>query len=80
MTRESPREEIFLLGLDLGVSTVKAALFNSRGLLIEVESDEYIIMPEGGKVEADPATYWTPLAAANGWIIARNWRRMNCPI
>jgi sugar (pentulose or hexulose) kinase len=51
------------LGLDLGISTVKAALFDYEGRLLEMESDEYLIMPEGGKVEADPELYWAPLVA-----------------
>jgi xylulokinase len=53
-----------LLGLDLGISTVKAALFDMEGRLLVMERDEYLVLPEGDKVEADPELYWTPLVAA----------------
>ncbi|MGD0416869.1 MAG: FGGY family carbohydrate kinase [Terriglobales bacterium] len=49
------------LGLDLGISTVKAALFDSRGTLVAAASDEYLIMPDGDIVEVDPEVYWAPM-------------------
>ena len=49
------------LGLDLGISTVKAAIFDSRGVLVAAASDEYLIMPDGDIVEADPEVYWAPM-------------------
>jgi xylulokinase len=51
--------EVFLLGLDLGISTVKAGLFTLAGDLVGLTSDEYLIIPEGDKVEVDPEHYWT---------------------
>ena len=53
-------EQLFL-GLDLGISTVKVALFTGAGELLALESDEYMIMPEGDAVEADPEIYWAPM-------------------
>jgi sugar (pentulose or hexulose) kinase len=50
-----------LLGLDLGISTAKAALFTPTGELIALESEEYLIIPEGDRVEADPEVYWAPV-------------------
>jgi xylulokinase len=52
----------FFLGLDIGISTVKVALFDGAGEIQALESDEYLVMPEGDVVEADPEIYWTPMA------------------
>lgn len=62
---------IYLLGLDLGISSLKAALFTAEGELVAVESDEYMIYPEGDRVETDPAVYWDPMAAAIRRLLAR---------
>jgi len=59
-----PVNKILFLGLDLGVSTVKAALFTLDGELVALESNEYMIMPEGEIIEADPEIYWTPTACS----------------
>ena len=64
--------DVLLLGLDLGISTVKAALFTPSGQLVRLESDEYMIMPEGDKLEADPELYWTPIARATRRLL-QNW-------
>lgn len=53
-----------LLGLDLGISTAKAALFDGQGSALGCETQEYLILPQGGSVEADPETYWTPVVAS----------------
>lgn len=55
-------EEMLFLGLDIGISTVKVALFTGEGHLVALESDEYMIMPEGDAVETDPEIYWAPMA------------------
>ena len=57
-------DDALLLGLDLGISSLKAALFTSNGELLGVENDEYMIYPHGDAVEANPEVYWTPMAAA----------------
>jgi xylulokinase len=54
--------ELLFLGLDIGISTVKVALFSADGQLVALESDEYMIMPEGEMVEAEPEVYWAPMA------------------
>ena len=64
--------DVLLLGLDLGISTVKAALFTLSGQLVGLESDEYMILPEGDKVEADPERYWAPIAGATRRLL-KNW-------
>jgi xylulokinase len=58
----NPENQPLLLGIDLGISTAKAALFTPAGELLGLESDEYLILPEGDRVEADPEIYWRPLA------------------
>jgi xylulokinase len=54
-------EDTYLLGLDLGISSLKVALFTSDGHLVALENDEYMIFPQGDKVEADPEAYWAPM-------------------
>jgi xylulokinase len=53
-----------LLGLDLGTSTVKAALFTPHGDLLGLEREEYLLTPDSERVEADPEVYWEPVAFA----------------
>jgi xylulokinase len=60
------------LGLDLGISTVKVALFTGEGELVALESDEYMVMPEGEAVEADPEIYWAPMSRSIRRLL-RNW-------
>jgi len=63
--------DTYLLGLDLGISSLKVALFSAEGELVAVESDEYMIYPEGDRVETDPAVYWEPMAAAIRRLLRR---------
>ena len=58
---ENDSTSVFLLGLDLGISTAKAGLFDLQGNLVQIQSEEYLILPEGDKVETHPETYWQPL-------------------
>ena len=60
------------LGLDIGISTVKVALFTGEGELVALESDEYMIMPEGDVIEADPEIYWAPMARSIRKLL-KNW-------
>ena len=60
-----------LLGLDLGISNAKAALFDTGGVLVDCEADEYLILPQGPKVEADPETYWRPISASIRKLLAK---------
>jgi xylulokinase len=63
---------LFFLGLDIGISTVKVALFSGEGELLALESDEYMIMPDGDAVEADPEIYWTPMRRSIRKLL-KNW-------
>ena len=54
-------DEALVLGLDLGISTAKAALFSPDGVQLAFESEEYLILSEGDRVEADPEVYWNPI-------------------
>jgi xylulokinase len=63
--------DVFLLGLDLGISTVKAGLFTLAGEMVGLESNEYLIIPEGDKVEVDPDHYWTPVVESIRRLLAK---------
>jgi len=65
-------KDMLFLGLDLGISTVKVALFTADGNLVALESDEYMILPEGNIVEADPEVYWVPVARSIRRLL-NNW-------
>ncbi len=59
------------LGLDIGISTVKVALFTGGGDLLALEADEYLVMPEGDIVEADPEVYWAPVSRSIRRLIGK---------
>ena len=64
-------DDLFL-GLDIGISTVKVALFTGEGEIVALESDEYMVMPEGDVVEADPEIYWAPMSRSIRKLL-KNW-------
>ena len=48
-----------VLGLDLGTTALKVALFNSGGKIVAVSTQEYrLLTPETDHVEVEPETYW----------------------
>lgn len=54
-----------LLGIDLGTSSVKAALFDLNGVLLGAGSREYpILTPEAGHAEQDPIVWWNATCEA----------------
>jgi xylulokinase len=60
----TPPERELVLGIDLGTTTVKVALFTPEGELVGLESEEYLLLPQNDRSEADPQVYWTPVAKA----------------
>jgi xylulokinase len=62
MTKTDDR---YLLGIDIGISTAKAALFTLDGEMLGLQSEEYLLTPESQIVESDPGpTYWEPIVRA----------------
>ena len=58
-------DDRYLLGIDLGISTAKAALFTLDGGMIALQAEEYLLTPESQIVESDPGpTYWEPIVRA----------------
>ena len=52
-------DETYLLGMDLGTSTVKASLYTPDGREVAVAADEYLSSPEGtATAELDPEDLW----------------------
>jgi xylulokinase len=64
-------DDPLLLGLDLGLSTVKAGLFAPEGMRLELESEEYRVMAQGGREEATGEIYWAPVVRAIRRLLAR---------
>jgi xylulokinase len=51
--------DTYLLGLDLGTSTVKAGLYTLDGRELAVAGDEYLVIAEGATtVDVDPEAFW----------------------
>ena len=52
----------YLLGIDVGSSSVKTALFDTEGKMIALSINEYeLIMPSPNIVEIEPDTFWQKL-------------------
>ena len=60
-----------VLGLDLGISTAKAVLFNCLGQLIAVESKEYFTLPKGTDAEVDAEIFWQAIATVIRGLLKR---------
>jgi xylulokinase len=57
-------DDAYVLGLDMGTSTVKAALYSPDGTQAGLQSDEYLLTPDQEIVENDPEIYWSPVVRA----------------
>jgi len=66
----SGTEGEMLLGIDLGTSTVKAALFTPEGDLVGLESEEYLLLGQSDWAEADPQLYWDPVVHSIRRLVA----------
>lgn len=52
----------YLLGLDVGTTSIKAALFQTDGRLVAVQNENYTLLtPRPDYVELPPQTYWETL-------------------
>ena len=52
----------YLLGIDVGSSSVKSALFDTEGQMASLSIQEYeLIMPEPNIVEIEADTFWQKL-------------------
>lgn len=66
-------ERPFFLALDAGTSSVKAALFDSRGRQVGVHAEEYVLeRPRADWVELDPELYWQAAQTAIGAVLQRS--------
>lgn len=64
--------DIGLLGIDLGTSSVKAVIVDSRGKLIAEGREEYaVVSPRSGWAESDPAAWWRASVAAIRAVLAQ---------
>lgn len=62
-----------LLGIDVGTSSCKAALFDMSGQVIAQESTEYrVYYPEPNHVEQDPTDWWQGVCAAIKALLTNN--------
>ena len=61
-----------LLGLDVGTTATKAALFDLRGRMIAFASQTYpLITPQPGWVEQDPEDLWSAVIATTRTVLAK---------
>ena len=60
-----------LLGLDIGTTAVKAALFSDGGHLLAAAGEEYALLtPSPDRAELDPERYWAAARTAVGRALA----------
>lgn len=60
------------LGIDAGTSTMKAALFDARGIIQALDHQEYTLLtPAPGWVELPPETYWQTCVQAIRNLLAK---------
>jgi len=65
MKRTEPKSPPIILAVDVGTSSLKAALYNVRGELLEMVTRRYgYDAPRPGWAEADPDDWWRALVAA----------------
>jgi len=61
----------YLLGIDVGTSAAKVALFDTEGRLVGSSTQEYgLSQPENGWAEQDPAHWWDAVVVGIGDIVA----------
>src|SRR6266852_330158 len=64
-----------LLGIDLGTSSVKAAVMTDAGLVKDLVSAGYLVSsPATGWAETDPADWWQAVRKAVGGLAAEHRR------
>lgn len=62
----------YLLGIDIGTSACKVAVFNKEGQLIDSATGEYpVYYPQEGWVEQSPDEWWSAVCSAIKEIMAR---------
>jgi len=63
----------YLIGIDVGSSSVKSALFDAEGRMTALSIQEYgLIMPEPNIVEIEPDTFWQKLKLGIAELLARS--------
>ncbi|MGN1059094.1 MAG: FGGY-family carbohydrate kinase, partial [Clostridia bacterium] len=66
-----PKEvKMNLLGIDVGTTSIKAAVFNEDGKMLSQTTVDYTLKQEGNRVEFDPAAYWSLFQKAMGDVTA----------
>ena len=63
----------YVLGIDVGTTGTKSALFNIKGVLLDIEYKSYPIKyPEEGWAEQDPEDWWNALVETVRAVVTRN--------
>ncbi len=68
-----PADRVYLLGIDAGTTSLKAALFDEQGRLQAIDRQEYRLeTPAPAVVELDPRVYWDSLCRATRAVLQRS--------
>ena len=63
----------YILGIDIGTSGTKAALFTADGAIVASHTVDYpLYQPENGWAEQDPADWWNAVCASTSAVIAKS--------
>ena len=64
-----------VLGIDVGMTSVKAVLVGLDGrLMAEAETEQQVSMPRPGWAEQDPEMWWTSARTTILSVMAKAWR------
>lgn len=65
-------KQLYLLGIDIGTSACKAALFDRKGQVLAVANGEYpVYYPEEGWAEQNPEEWWSAVCEAVRQVIRK---------
>ncbi|GFP25728.1 xylulokinase, partial [Candidatus Hakubella thermalkaliphila] len=63
----------YLLGIDLGTTSVKAILIDENGKTFGLGSEEYpLLIPRAGWAEQDPEKWWEVVKRVVGTVVGRS--------
>lgn len=64
---------MYLLGIDIGTSACKVAIFDQAGKVIATANGDYpVYYPQAGWVEQNPTEWWSAVASATQAVIAKS--------
>ena len=68
-----------LLGIDIGTTSAKSALFTTYGELVDIDYQSYPVRyPAENRAEQDPEDWWRALVKTVQAVVSRNKPKAQC--